>query len=781
MNNFPKQRLSYSEKIKDNYKWGRDTLDAILLDAGAVPREWKRMKENYELYNNIVDQKALERECNPYGLDVGQFTDEVQPYNKIPNKINALVGEEALRNLKYNTLLINPDAIISKLAHKDAMYRNFVYSKINAVLEELGFSLPEELFDPEQVIDPAEMDSYMSTKYRSGLEIAGSVLIDILMKRLNIRDIKADSLKHVLISGLEYTYVGKQHDNPIVNPLNSLGAFYYKDDDEKWIQNGLYAGYRSYRTAGYILDRYNLSKEDADKIATRDAYSHGQNYNGADYVKPVMDYHHDDYFYNQFQTDLYGGSYGSEMSTSGSWLVQHVEWRSQTKVGFLSKVNEYGDVEEDIVSEDFEIPSYAKTQSFPNSRKPSYKYWTEPSTGTPYKLEWGWIPEIWEGTRIGHDIYTEIGPKEYQFRDIDNPYSVKLGYHGYSSSSMNAAPISLLDRMKPFQYLYFIVMHKLRKLIAQDKGRIFHFDISMVDPKVGLEKTLYYLTSLNIDFFNPLQNADQPGWSQRGKVTSSTDLTVSDQIINYINILAYLDQEIADVGGVSKQREGQIAPTEAVTNAQQNIQTSAVVTQVYTQPHNKHWEHVMNSLVDVAAACYKNKTVAEQVILDDMTVAILELTPDSLTNASFGVYVTNSPKEEEMFRQIQNLAQPLIQNDKAKMSDIISLLQARSLEDLKRNIIKTEKVSQEREDAMIQQQMQAQQQMQQAEHDFEFEKQARDIEAKIKVAEINSFKMVEDQDINNNNVPDQLEIERVRLEKKKVDIEKEKAKNQSSK
>lgn len=78
-----------------------------------------------------------------------------------------------------------------------------------------------------------------------------------------------------------------------------------------------------------------------------------------------------------------------------------------------------------------------------------------------------------------------IGPKQLQFRSIDNPYDVKLGYHGLVYSSMNSSPVSLMDRMKPFQYLYFIIMHKLKKLIAQDKGRIFHFDLSMVDPSMG--------------------------------------------------------------------------------------------------------------------------------------------------------------------------------------------------------------------------------------------------------------------------------------------------------
>lgn len=104
-----------------------------------------------------------------------------------------------------------------------------------------------------------------------------------------------------------------------------------------------------------------------------------------------------------------------------------------------------------------------------------------------------------------------IGPKEVQFRSKSNPYQVKLGYHGVIYNTMNASPISLLDRMKPFQYLFFIIMHKLKRLIAHDKGRIFHLDSTMIDPKLGWDKTLYYLTQMNLDIYNPLMNADQPG------------------------------------------------------------------------------------------------------------------------------------------------------------------------------------------------------------------------------------------------------------------------------
>lgn len=382
-------------------------------------------------------------------------------------------------------------------------------------------------------------------------------------------------------------------------------------------------------------------------------------------------------------------------------------------------------------------------------------------------------------------MYVNMGPKKHQFRDVDNPYSVKLGYHGLVYNSMNAASVSLMDRMKPFQYLYFIIMHKLKKLIAQDKGRIFHFDVSMVDPKIGLEKTLYYLSNFNIEFYNPLQNAEQPGWSQRGKISGSTDLSTLDQINNYVGLLAAIDQQISEVAGITPQREGQAQPNEAVTNAEANRQMSVVVTEVYFQAHNKLWEEVLNSLVNTAQICYKGKSITKQFILDDLSLATLTLTPDSLSNASFGVFVTDSPKEQFIFDTLQGLSQALLQNDKAKFSDIIKMLEATSTEQLKQQIIQSEKESLQAEQQQFQAQLEAQAQAQQAEQEFQLELQYRDHQNKILLAEIDSFKFQKDQDVDDNGIPDQLEVQKfyadTQLKREKLELDKQKLKVQKEK
>jgi hypothetical protein len=262
-------------------------------------------------------------------------------------------------------------------------------------------------------------------------------------------------------------------------------------------------------------------------------------------------------------------------------------------------------------------------------------------------------------------------------------------------------------------------------------------------------------------------------------------MSMASQINNYINILAAIDQQISDVAGVTPQREGQSQAGEAVTNAQSNIQMSAVITEVYFQAHNKLWEQVLNSLINTAQVAYKGTSMVKQFVLDDLSLATLELTPDSLSNSSFGIFVTDSPREQFVFDTLQALAQPLLQNDKAKFSDIIKMLESTSIEQLKVHITQSEAQTEKALQAQQEQQLQAQAELQQAQQAFELEFQAREHENKILLAEIDSFKFQKDQDAYDNGIPDQFEIQKFQselaLKNRKLSLEEKKLKIQQEK
>ena len=784
MRHFPKQRYPYNEKIKDDYAWAKKVIDILLTEEFPNPAvvnyqdtEYYRKLSNYQLFNNIINQKDFERDCNRFGISVGQFTDEIQPYNKTYNKIQVLLQDEMNRPFRYKAILTNSDGVRTKLQYRDMLLKEYVYSRIQQAINSLGV-YPKELVSNNEVMDPAQINKYMNNTYLESREILANRIIQYLIKKLSIRDKKNDGFKHGLISGEEVVWVGDIHGKPTIIPVNSLGFFYHKSGETKFIQKGLYAGYRTYMSSGDVLDTYGpyLKEEEIEMIDTR---ASGGLLVNAHEPGAAMDYHLDEADNMLFSASSYNSLEGSYSSPHiQDWLVQHVEWRSQQKIGFITFINQYGDEQIDLVDEFYEPPKAAKKVSVTKEygRKQTLYVWKD-SEGIEYSYEEGWIPQIWSGVRIGRSIYCMIGPKKEQFRSVDDPFDVKLGYHGVVYSSMNAAPVSLMDRMKPFQYLYFIIMHKLKKLIAHDRGKSFHFDTTMVDPKIGWEKTIYYLEEMDIDFFNPLQNAEKPGGYNRAKIQGSTDRSNMQHILNYVNLLAAIDQQIAEVSGVSRQREGQAAADEAVTNAQSNIQMSALITGVYFNTHDKLWEEVLTSLLQVARDCWKNRSFVKQFVLDDLSLSTLEIDQD-ISEADLGVFVIDSSKEQATFDTIRNNVLALLQNDKMNYSTFIKTLKTDSLEELESYVIEAENRFAEMQKQNMEAQMNQEAQLQKAQQDFELLKLDKEIEGKVLVEEIKAIASSQDSDVDNNGIPDPLEVEKFKadlaLKNRKLDLEERK-------
>lgn len=159
--------------------------------------------------------------------------------------------------------------------------------------------------------------------------------------------------------------------------------------------------------------------------------------------------------------------------------------------------------------------------------------------------------------------------------------------------------------------------------------------------------------------------------------------------------------------------------------------------------------------------------------MDDLSIQTLQLTPESLTNCDFAIFVSNSGKDNELFDSLKSLAQPLIQNDKAKFSDIIKLLKSTSSRELELQIIESERKLQEEQLQQIQAQQQAQLEAQQTqiqlrEREFEHETnlQTQKDNAALEREMIKAAGFTKDADLNNNQIPDPLEYEKFREELK---------------
>lgn len=776
-----KQRLSYKEKIANDYEWAKEVIDSFEIQADSYMGQRDRLKmmeRCYGLYNNQVDQEDIEQVFNPLGVDVGQKRDKINAFNKAHNKINTLIGEMLKRPSTYKNVIISPERAIAVEEIKDKLIKEFLISQINKKAEidmlvqqglaeeELQQALQELEQKYAEVKSPDQIAEYLKDEYLEPREIKANDILEDITIRQRIAETKADSFKHALLAGEEIVWVGERNGNTVIEPINPLFAFYHKSPETKYIQDGDYAGVKYKASLGEVFDNYTLDKKDLDYLEEKYAGDHSS-------MAPSrsMKYHFDTTD-AQLRRQLIAGSTANRHRGSYGYAyedmidVMHVEWKSQKKIGLLTVLNEDGEADTVIVDEEFKF---------------------DKNNPLMLDIEWMWVEEVWEGTKID-DIYVDIRPITYQEDSVHSLGNKKLRYHGIIYDNMNATAISMMERMRPFQYLYIIIMHNLKKLISQDRGKLVPFDTSQIDNEFGTEKTLYYMQELSLYPFNSQANAEEANLAHRGGPQNSIDRSNSQHIMNYIGLLEYVDAQIGEVAGISKPREGQVGQYETATNAQQSIIQSSNITELLFFTHAKLWERILECAVNLETRLkgpgYHTLTSAGS---NPKNMVIRE---QEFDNADFQVFLTDSPEDNEIFRQIKSLYQPLLQHDKARFSQIIKMLrQKTSMEELIRDIESFEQLS----DQMAQQQVQARQQEVQAQIEanqqlellrMQHEKDLKqmDVDKAIRVAEIGSFARQMDQDVNDNNVPDQLEIERLKadiiknerdaaLQSRKLDLE----------
>lgn len=696
-------RISQKEKLKDKKKWAKQIMDDLVPES-SIYTNFKDLKgdlSNYKLYNNILPQEELQDYCNPLGIDIGQYTQDIMPFNKTYSKIDVLLGEELKRGDNYRAILINEKGIDAKDKELISLYKAFVDEQIQASVAEAeainqGMN-PEEIEKLKQEIIVSKTPRELKhTTFLSSKEILANEILEFAKYDQNLIDKKNDGFKHATLSKKEVVWVGIRNGEIVIELINPLLTIYQKDSEEKWIQNGDYAGHKTRMSLTSILKEFgsDLEEEDVKKLEERLR-------GNSNFVLPTkeMQYHIENTISyrlaSEHQNDLgetYDleslGSYDSGRKERSGFYdemfwVTHLEWVSQRKIIFATYIDEYGEEQEQQFDENFEIPADAKLikreDEFGNSKK-VYEWIDE--FDNPMSAWVTWIPRVWEGTKIhGVDIYFNLREKPYQFTSIENPLKCKLGYHGLIYNNMNAEAISLMDRMKPFQFLYFIAANELQNLIVKNKGVLTGLDTSMIDSNLGkkdqkdpLEMTMFYINNGEY-IYNSMTNAEGLPVNVARPMPQMLNGDNTAGILNLIQVLNFLDEQIGESCGVSKNREGASSPREAVTNVKQNLIQSSHITEPYFFKHNKLWEDVMNSYIIAASQLWKNKSIKKQYILSDGSNQLLNLPESFFDNSTFGVFVTNSGAEKDYFDDMRQTILPALQNN-SSLSEISDILRA---------------------------------------------------------------------------------------------------------
>lgn len=755
---FPAQKLPMSKKTQ---AWKEACVDYVVGagDSGFGGNGRSRsdeMQTYYDLYNSIYNEKDLKYVTNPFKQDDG-FPAMAQDYNIIKPYVDQLLGEETKRPFNFHPQRTS-DIAASELQEKaKEMLMDYIQATIASKLSPEQAARYEQALATGEIQTPEAIAKYLQKDYKDIAETEAYHALQFLKRKLNLTHEFYKGWKDALIGGEEIYYIGVINGDPYVERVNPMYFDYEHSLDLEFIDDAAWCRRKMIMSATEIYDRFydKMSERQLNELLELIDQRPGAG-NNPEIRKTSMDYESiklhkiNSFTDNPFDVDHI--------------TVYHCCWKSFKKIGFVTLLNpETGEAEEFQVDEDYKV------------------------TGTEQSVEWDWIIEVWEGYRIGDDMYIGIQPIEYQHISADNPNSQKLPYTGVVYNNTNSKPRSLVSMMKPLQYMYIVVWYRLELALSRDKGKVAVMDITQIPKSMNIDvnKWMHYLSALGVAFINPYDEGwDIPG-REGGKPSqfnqlSSWDLTMSNVIAEYIQLMQKIEDMVAKLTGITPQRQGQIAASELVSNANTAVNMSYHITEPWFWNHNQVKRRVLTMLLNTSKAAWKDNKRYLNYILDDATRAFVQLS-DNFFYEDMDIFVDDSTKNQQYIDQLKQLLQPAMQNG-ASLLDIAEIITLDNMSMIKNRL---EEIEQKRMEQMQQQQQaeqQAQQQMaeqqnqlkeeelmlKEAEMDLEKYKVDQDNATKITVAQLNAYRGAENMDQDMNGIPDPIEIGKQALEQQKI-------------
>lgn len=751
---FPRQKLPLSKKGK---KWQEDCVNYIIgegnvASGGNSTSYYGELQTYYNLYNSIFDEKDFKSITNPFKVEDG-FPATPHDFNIIRPKVDLLIGEETKRPLNFRVIRTSQEATSEMQEKEKQMILQYIEAAITAKMSPEEAQQFQEQLQSGEIMPPEQIAKYMDKDYKDIVENTAYHSLTYLREKLDLDNEFIKGWKDGLISGREIYYVGVLNAEPYAERVNPICFSYDKSPDLDFIEDGSWCCRKMRMPITEVYDRYydKLEEKDLDKLEEMIGSTPGRNIGDRSPVDMGI------------QLRIYDNPIfeGSGKSLVNVW---HCCWKSFKKIFYVTTTDDAGQPQINIVDETYQ------------------------PVGNEVSVEPDWIIEVWEGYRAGSDLYFGIQPIEYQHVSIDNPNSQKLPYCGAIYSNTNSKPRSLVSILKPLQYMYIVLWYRLELAIARDKGKVVNMDITQIPKSMNISpaKWMHYLSSVGVNFINPYEE----GWNIPGREggkpaqfnqITALDLTMSNVIAEYIQLMDKIEELAGTISGITQQREGAVSTSEMVGNVERSVVQSSHITEPLFWVHNQCKRRVLNMLLNTAKGAWEETGKQKlQYIFDNGERAFLDITP-KFYYEDMDVFVSDTSKDLENIQKLQQLIQPAMQNG-ASLLEAAEILTNDNFNIIKQKLkdmqTRQEQIQQQQQEAEAQQQQQLQQMqneskqqelmLQEAQMDLQRYQIDQDNQTKIAVAQINAYRGTEELDQDQNGIPDPVEIGKQAIEQQKI-------------
>lgn len=736
---FPRQALPDNRKGKKwkemCMKWGDSRS---YMHYSPVRKSVRHKKINYDLVNGILHMDDLALMLNPMQLDQHFFPDTIQHFPIINSKLETLIGEDLQRPFDWRAIVTNPNAVsdIERL-------------KAEQVKQSLQELVENESISEDQYMQKAdELSEYFEFDYQDFREVRANEVIKHYSKQYNMPLMFNMGFRDGLIVGEEAYFCDIAGGKPTIEKVSTTKLRAYRSGYSNKLEDADIIILEDYWAPGKILDLYGdqLSEKDIKYIdaGISDDGDEADSMDNIDYTGALIDRHMvDDTFVDDgsFFWDPEGGPDGEQSlmpyDSFGNIRVLRMFWKSRRRI---KKVKMY-DSETGEEYFEFFADNYVIHEELGEEE------------------EYLWINEAWEGTMIGghltdsessgqtfRSILVNVRPRPVQYSDMDNPSKCFLGFVGTIYNLNDDRPYSMVDMMKPYNYLYDVIHYKLMDAIASVWGSLVDVDLATIPEKWKIEQWMYFAKINHIAVRDSFREGNQGKLA--GALNNNSQRLISDTTGNYIqelmNIAAYIKNELGEMVGITRQREGQISNRETVGGVERSVLQSSYITERYFALHADTKRRALEMFIETAKVAFKGRKVSFRYQLSDGSWRLMEFDGDEFAENNYGIVVDGSTEIKNLDQKIESLAQAGMQNSSIKLSAIMRMWSSslslaekiKIVEKSEKDAMKAAQEAQQQEMQMQQQQVQAQLAQRQAELDAQAAMNSENNETKIVVAQI---------------------------------------------
>lgn len=865
----PIQFLPRKKKDDDWYAWNIDWLE--LQGIEFLRHNARKLLKNYKLAKGIIDKTDyIIEEDNDYKelMDVLTKEDssalELKFYPIIPNVINVLTGEFSNRYSKVQFRAVDDTSYNEMLEDKRAMVEENLLAdasaKLTARMIEMGADLESEesqqQLSPENLKSLPEIEDFFSKDYRSLVEEWASHQLKVDEERFKMQELEERGFRDMLITDREFWHFKMLEDDYDVELWNPVLTFYQKSPDVRYISNSNYGGKIDLMTVSDVIDKYGYLMTEKQLHSLQEIYParsalyqvNGMQNDGSYYDSsrshewntqmPGLAYRQ--YVSNWDSDPARGGDIVSQILNEGEdvgiWgeselmRITTTYWKTQRKIGHLTRVKIDGEIIQEVVDENYKItekPVYDTT---------IFKQKSKDNLLEGEHIDWIWINEVCGGVKIGpnlpafwrsnmgdniNPIYlginrTKPGRIPFQFKGDQSLYGCKLPIEGRVFSDRNTKSTSLVDLMKAYQVGYNMVNNQIADILVDELGTVIMFDQNALPrhsmgedwgkhnyAKAYTAMKDFSMLPLDTSITNT-ENATNFNHYQ------TLNLEQTNRLMSRIQLANYFKQQAFETIGVNPQRLGAPMGQETATGIVQALNQSYAQTELYfTQHADQLMPRVHQMRTDLSQFYHStNPSVRLSYITSEAEKVNFVINGTDLLLRDFNIFTTTKANHRAILEQLKQMA---IQNNTtgASIYDLGNVIKAESISEvsdiLKDAEIKTEMQRQQemqQQEKMQQEQIQAKQQEEQQKIQFEADQNQKDRQNDLMIAEIRAAGYGSGQDVNQNQISDfkdamsdmketsqyreQMNMKRDETiikqqeSKAKMDIEKERLKTQQS-